>query len=269
MGYIYKIYNDINDKIYIGKTIFTIQERWQDHCQDYKKDKNEKRPLYNAMKKYGLEHFHIEEIEFVKDIEILSEREIYWISYYNSYYNGYNATKGGDGKSYLDYDLICSLYERLGTCKAVAKELKIDAGYVGKILKMKGIKVYPANCSEETERKKEEKKKEKEERQKIKQQKEQEKQQRQNQKKEKKLKTKNNTIEAIIKANSKKIDMYDLNNNFVRTFNSIKEASEWCINNNMCESTVPRNVRIGISRCLSGKYKHSAKHIWRYHINEI
>lgn len=37
MAYIYQITNDINGKIYIGKTERTIQERWREHCRDYLK----------------------------------------------------------------------------------------------------------------------------------------------------------------------------------------------------------------------------------------
>ena len=34
-GYIYKIVNDVNDKIYIGQTRRTVEERWNYHiyCQ--------------------------------------------------------------------------------------------------------------------------------------------------------------------------------------------------------------------------------------------
>lgn len=110
MAYIYKITNKINNKIYIGKTLKTIEERWKEHCKDYKKDSEEKRPLYSAMKKYGIENFKIEEIEKC-NINIVNEREKYWIEYYSSFKNGYNATKGGDGKAYADYDLIYSLWK--------------------------------------------------------------------------------------------------------------------------------------------------------------
>lgn len=60
------------------------------------------------MRKYGIEHFHIEQIEETDKPE---EREIYWINFYNSYKNGYNATLGGDGKKYIDYDLVCKVYQ--------------------------------------------------------------------------------------------------------------------------------------------------------------
>ena len=60
MSYIYKITNDINNKVYVGKTNLTIEKRFREHCTDSKKFTIEKRPLYNAMNKYGIEHFHIE-----------------------------------------------------------------------------------------------------------------------------------------------------------------------------------------------------------------
>ena len=110
MVYIYQITNDINGKIYIGKTERTIQERWREHCRDYLKRNYEKRPLYSAMKKYGIEHFHIELIEETDKPE---EREKFWIEQKRSFKTGYNATLGGDGKKYLDYDLIIATYKQV------------------------------------------------------------------------------------------------------------------------------------------------------------
>lgn len=96
MAYIYQIINDINNKIYIGKTEFSIDKRFKEHCSDAFKERNEKRPLYSAMRKYGIEHFHIELIEETDNPE---EREKYWIEQKQSFKNGYNATLGGDGKN--------------------------------------------------------------------------------------------------------------------------------------------------------------------------
>ena len=108
MSFIYKITNDINDKIYIGKTNATIQKRWQEHCHDFCKGRNKNRPLYYAMNKYGIEHFKAEKIEEC-EYDIAEEREVYWINYYNSYINGYNATLGGDGKAFYDHQEIIDL----------------------------------------------------------------------------------------------------------------------------------------------------------------
>ena len=110
MSYIYKIKNNINDKIYIGKTMKNINERFKEHCRDSKREGVKNRPLYKAMNKYGIENFSIELVEECKD-DVLSQRETYWIEYYGSFKYGYNATLGGDGKPYCDYDLIYSLYQ--------------------------------------------------------------------------------------------------------------------------------------------------------------
>lgn len=109
MGYIYKITNDINNKVYIGKTLLTIEERFKQHIKDSTRNCEEKRPLYNAMNKYGIEHFNIELIGEYPDEE-LSSMEIYWIAYYKGYEDGYNATIGGEGKQLYNHDLI---YQRL------------------------------------------------------------------------------------------------------------------------------------------------------------
>ena len=125
MGYIYKISNDINNKVYIGKTLASISERWKEHLSDMDKRKNEKRPLYAAMRKYGTSHFYIEEVEQCSN-DIVNERECYWIDFYGSYSNGYNATKGGDGRQLYDYSLIVELYDKGLTGKEIMEYLGCD-----------------------------------------------------------------------------------------------------------------------------------------------
>ena len=51
MGFIYKITNEINNKIYIGQTKKTIEERFAAHIQKAKNHTN--RYLYDAMNYYG------------------------------------------------------------------------------------------------------------------------------------------------------------------------------------------------------------------------
>ena len=131
MAYIYKITNDINQKIYVGKTEFSIEKRFKEHCQDAFRERNEKRPLYSAMRKYGIEHFHVELIEETNNPE---EREIYWIEKLGTFKNGYNATMGGDGKKYIDYDLVIATYREIGVIKDVAKKLNISTDSVSFIL---------------------------------------------------------------------------------------------------------------------------------------
>ena len=75
MGYIYKITNTINNKIYIGQTVQSLNMRWNKNTYDAKVNcDNLHRPLYNAFRKYGMDNFKIELIEEVPN-EKLNERE--------------------------------------------------------------------------------------------------------------------------------------------------------------------------------------------------
>lgn len=143
MGYIYKITNNINEKIYIGQTSYSLDKRFKEHCKDAFRNQNEKRPLYSAMRKYGIENFHIELIEETDD---LNEREKYWIAFYEGYSQGYNATKGGDGKCLYDHNLILEkLKEHPYPCD-VANEIGCCRDIVRDIAKANGIEVKTKSC---------------------------------------------------------------------------------------------------------------------------
>lgn len=86
------------------------------------------------MIKYGIEHFSIELIE---ETDNPKEREVYWIEYYGTFKNGYNATFGGDGKRYIDYDLVVATYKQVGNMVDTANFLGICPDSVDNILKIK------------------------------------------------------------------------------------------------------------------------------------
>lgn len=97
-GYIYKITNLINNKIYIGQVYNkSIKARFIRHCDSA--NKTSKSYLARAIYKYGKENFKVEQIEECYSISELNEREKYWIAYYNSTNGeiGYNLTPGGEG----------------------------------------------------------------------------------------------------------------------------------------------------------------------------
>lgn len=131
MAYIYLIINDINDKVYVGKTEFSIEKRFKQHCNEAFKPRCTNRPLYRAMRKYGIEHFHISLLEETDDPET---REVYWINQKQSYRNGYNATHGGDGKKYLDYDAIYDAYKTIQSLAETAKMFGVHAETVSAIV---------------------------------------------------------------------------------------------------------------------------------------
>ena len=94
---IYKITNIINNKIYIGYTKKTLEERLKLHFYYAKRGKL---PLSYAIRKYGKENFKIELIEESDDDKYIhKEREKYWINKLNSrdFNIGYNIAAGGDG----------------------------------------------------------------------------------------------------------------------------------------------------------------------------
>lgn len=101
-GYIYKIYNTENNKVYIGQTRRDINVRWKQHLLSAKSDRDKNTVLYRAMNKYGTDKFNIQLIKEYsfgsKDelIKTLNKEEIRYISEYNSVKpNGYNMQYGG------------------------------------------------------------------------------------------------------------------------------------------------------------------------------
>ena len=97
MGKIYRISNNINDKIYVGQTTQPIRIRFAQHILEAMHNRRNSK-LYKAMRELGVEHFYIEELEDCNNAE-LNNRETYYISKYNSYKDGYNSTSGGSGGS--------------------------------------------------------------------------------------------------------------------------------------------------------------------------
>ena len=136
IGIIYKITNDVNNKVYIGQTTSLIENRWERHCEELDNTK-----FHKAIKEIGKEHFTISVIEkpLVKDLD---EREIYWISKYDSYLNGYNSTIGGKGTKRAsfytnenDMKNIIDLYiNKQYSIYKIAKLYKVDKTTINKFL---------------------------------------------------------------------------------------------------------------------------------------
>ena len=211
MAYIYQITNDINGKIYIGKTEFSLEKRWKEHCDDAYRESKEKRPLYSAIRKYGIEHFHMELIEETDNPE---EREEYWIEQKQSFKNGYNATMGGDGRRRIDYDVVVATYQQLQNSAMTAAALNIDEKTVHNILLSRGVTIK-------------------------------------------------SSAEVVKEKYSIPVLMFDLNDNYLRTFSSSHEAAKYMIANNLT-SCKHSTIRQHISEVCKGKRKTAAKYKWKY-----
>ena len=77
--------------MYVGKTFKTLKERWKVHKSDSTRDRNNTRPLYRALREYGVDNFSIELLENVPE-ESLCEREIFWINELKTCDSGYNVS---------------------------------------------------------------------------------------------------------------------------------------------------------------------------------
>ena len=91
---IYKIQNQINNKVYIGSSI-DINRRWQHH-KDAAFNINAHQynyPLMQDFRKYGIENFSFEILELIENTQEMIEKEHNYIIQYNCIIpNGYNQT---------------------------------------------------------------------------------------------------------------------------------------------------------------------------------
>lgn len=98
---IYKITNDVNGKLYIGQTIRPLTDRWKDHV--YRAKHDSQYALHRAIRKYGVKHFHIEQIDLASSKEELDRKEKYWIKTLNTMSpSGYNLVDGGRTPNWTD-----------------------------------------------------------------------------------------------------------------------------------------------------------------------
>lgn len=141
MGYIYCITNLINEKKYVGKTTYSITKRFQEHCRDSKKERCERRPLYDAMNKYGIENFVVKELIECPNDELDSYEKMYIEKLQTYGHNGYNATKGGDGSILFDYDKIIEAYALGGTMTECAAKMHCSVDTVKKVLTINNIPI--------------------------------------------------------------------------------------------------------------------------------
>ena len=138
---IYKITNLVNQKCYIGQSV-DIARRWNDHKRVAfdSSNKNYDYPLYKAIREYGINSFEFSVLEECAP-EDLDDKEMYYISLYNSYGKGYNQNAGGHGNfSFawkLTEDEIFEIYDLLAnsdqTQREIAKTYKVGQDVISRI----------------------------------------------------------------------------------------------------------------------------------------
>lgn len=126
---IYIITNDVNDKVYIGQTTKTLEERIQGHRNSMVTGVTTH--IYNAMRKYGWEKFHFRQIATAESQEDLDHLEQYYIAKYDSVRNGYNMAFGGSTNT-MDSPLVKAKHDAKMRSAEVRKQISesMKASYV-------------------------------------------------------------------------------------------------------------------------------------------
>lgn len=79
---VYTITNTQNGWVYVGSCASGFAGRWADHRKNLRKNQSHNRHLQNAWNKYGEHSFEFSIIEIIDDLNLLVEREQYWLDYY-------------------------------------------------------------------------------------------------------------------------------------------------------------------------------------------
>lgn len=210
-GYIYEITNTINGKKYIGK---------RETFKDVKTYMGSGKYLKAAQKKYGIENFTKRILNEYDDKESLCEAEKYFISVYRYFYGDimYNISDGGEG-----FSGKCSedTKRKISDSRKGIKHSEETKRKISDSLKGEKNHMYGKKHSEESKRKMSEAKKG--------------------------IKRSEETKKKLYKS----VSQYDLNGNFIRSFNSGLEAER---------ETGIRHI----SECCNGRQKTAGGYIWRF-----
>lgn len=104
-GYIYKIQNKVNGKVYIGQTTQKPEKRRYHHHGYLKQGRHSNPHLQCAFNKYGEKNFKFSVLNWAISREDLNNQEVYFIQKYNALNSnyGYNLQSGGNsGKASLE-----------------------------------------------------------------------------------------------------------------------------------------------------------------------
>lgn len=132
MGIIYCIHNLTTGKKYIGQTVEKLQRRILRHFRTINETK-----ISRAIQKYSKYNFVYGILEEVENINLLDEREKYWIQYYDTVNNGFNIKEGGKcsrGFKQSQSSIEKRRQKLLGKTLSEEHKQKLSKAHEGKVL---------------------------------------------------------------------------------------------------------------------------------------
>lgn len=132
MGIIYCIHNLTTGKKYIGQTVEKLQRRILRHFRTINETK-----ISRAIQKYSKYNFVYGILEEVENINLLDEREKYWIQYYDTVNNGFNIKEGGKcsrGFKQSQSSIEKRRQKLLGKTLSEEHKQKLSKAHKGKVL---------------------------------------------------------------------------------------------------------------------------------------
>lgn len=149
---VYKIVNDIDDKVYVGSTTTELWHRMSQHRADARKGITS--PLYNLMREYGVEHFKIVLIKTSSKEKIRQDEEAFINTVPAEQRLNYKLHSSSDTSQHFDYDEICRVYIKCGSQNATANIIGCSRITVQKALRSRNVKIeYPPHTAHALKRK--------------------------------------------------------------------------------------------------------------------
>lgn len=244
---IYMYTNKINGKRYIGQTK-DFNKRYSSHLNSSLNNKSNRHnlPFHKAIRKYGIENFQIDIlVENISTKDELNELEKSFISYFNTLCKngiGYNVAEGGGSANPFKGKTEEEMEEFKKGCRERNLGKKLSDDHKRKISEANKTMIFTNEHRRKISESKKGKKRSKECKEKI-------------ANKKRGTKHSEETKKKMSESSTKKVKVIqmDTENNVIKIWDSIKQASK--------ELNIDNSA---ISKCCRGKLKQTGGFKWKY-----